>query len=123
MSGTSGHEPAEVVREFHDAVNMTPKQLAAWLKDERSREVGIDKGGEKKSDASGSESVGHESGRRIVTLLQTTQDELSEDDLAHMRKVTGYVHRHLAQKPTHEDVESSRWRASLMNWGHDPLAD
>ena len=26
-----------------------------------------------------------------------------------------------AQAPTKEDVEHSRWRYSLMNWGHDPL--
>jgi hypothetical protein len=38
-----------------------------------------------------------------------------------MRKVHGYVARHLAQEPGSEDVETSRWRYSLMNWGHDPL--
>jgi hypothetical protein len=43
-----------------------------------------------------------------------------DDDYAHMRKVVGYVHRHLAQRPTKERVEDSRWRYSLMNWGHDP---
>ena len=44
-----------------------------------------------------------------------------DDDIEHMDRVTSYVHRHLAQKPHAEDVEHSRWRASLMNWGHDPL--
>jgi hypothetical protein len=34
----------------------------------------------------------------------------------------GYVRRHLAQPPSGE-VENSRWRYSLMNWGHDPLDD
>ena len=38
-----------------------------------------------------------------------------------MRKVIGYVHRHTAQKPSHDAIEDSRWRHSLMNWGHDPL--
>ncbi len=38
-----------------------------------------------------------------------------------MRDVVGYVHRHQTQKPENEDVEDSRWRYSLMNWGHDPL--
>jgi hypothetical protein len=33
----------------------------------------------------------------------------------------GYVHRHVKQKPSKEDAEHSRWRYSLMNWGHDPL--
>lgn len=31
-----------------------------------------------------------------------------------MKRVAGYVHRHLAQKS--EDVEHSRWRYPLMNW-------
>ena len=39
-----------------------------------------------------------------------------------MVKVVGYVHRHLAQGPQNKaDVPESRWRYSLMNWGHDPL--
>jgi hypothetical protein len=49
------------------------------------------------------------------------KDDLTDDDLAHMRTVHGFVQRHLAQRPTKEDVEASRWRCSLMNWGHDPL--
>ena len=42
-------------------------------------------------------------------------------DAAHMRTVVGYIHRHLAQRPS-GDVTDSRWRYSLMNWGHDPEA-
>jgi len=37
-----------------------------------------------------------------------------------MRKVVGYVHRHMAQRPA-GDIEHTRWRKSLMNWGHDPM--
>lgn len=36
------------------------------------------------------------------------------------RTVVGYVHRHLAPKPS-GDVADTAWRHSLMNWGHDPL--
>jgi hypothetical protein len=36
-----------------------------------------------------------------------------------MAKVTGYVRRHLAQRPE-GDIEETPWRYSLMNWGHDP---
>lgn len=43
----------------------------------------------------------------------------SSDDAAHMRKVVGHVHRHLAQRPS-GDVTDTDWRYSLMNWGHDP---
>ncbi len=102
-----------VRREFGDAVNMTAAELEKWLDSDESKEVG------QKSD-DGGESTGHASGRRIVQLLRTKKDELTDDDLAHMRKVHGYVQRHRAQGPD-GDVEHSRWRYSLMNWGHDPL--
>ena len=101
-------------REFAEAVNMTAGELEEWLATDESQSVG------QKSGGSG-ESTGHESGRRIVELLHTKQADLTDDDLAHMRKVHGYVQRHLAQEPAKEDVETSKWRYSLMNWGHDPL--
>lgn len=69
----------------------------------------------------GGESVGHESGRRIVAIKRTRKDELTEDDEAHVRKIVGYVHRHLEQGGPDDDAEHSPWRCSLMNWGHDPL--
>ena len=100
--------------EFRSAVNMTPAELEKWLGTDESTSVGQKDGG--------GESVGHESGRRIVALLRTREADLTEDDLAHMRKVVGYVHRHLAQRPD-GDVSETRWRYSLMNWGHDPLKD
>jgi hypothetical protein len=102
-----------VRREFAEAVNMTAGELEDWLGTEESRAVGQKDGS--------AESTGHASGRRIVELLRTKKDDLTEDDLAHMRTVRGYVRRHLAQEPSEEDVETSRWRYSLMNWGHDPL--
>ncbi len=42
-----------------------------------------------------------------------------------MKKVVGYVNRHLTQGgPDDKDkVKDSPWRLSLMNWGHDPLKD
>ena len=100
-------------RRFHDAVNMAPAEIEEWLATEESRAVG-----QKKEDG---ESVGHASGRRIVTLLRTNKADLTVDDYAHMRKVAGYVARHRAQEPANK--VTSRWRYSLMNWGHDPLKD
>jgi len=101
--------------DFHDAVNMSAAALEKWLETEESQAVGW-KGANDKDDG---ESVGHRSGRRIVQLLRTHAAELEPDDYAHMRKVVGYVRRHCAQRPT-RNVETSRWRYSLMNWGHDP---
>ena len=102
--------------EFADAVNMTASELRDWLKTEESRKVGW-----KGKDGKASESVGHASGRRIVELLGKKTVELTDDDYAHMRKVVGYVRRHSAQRP--ENIYTSRWRYSLMNWGHDPCRD
>jgi len=101
----------DVWDDWQDAVNMTAKELDDFLGSSESKSVG-DKG-------SGGESTGHESGRRIVEILQTKKSDLSEDDADHMHKVVGYVHRHLAQRPK-GDVSDTRWRYSLMNWGHDP---
>ena len=103
----------EAYDDFRAAVNMTAGELEKWLGSEESREVG-----QKKSE--GAESVGHDSGRKIIKLLRARKGDLTEADEAHMRKVTGYVHRHLAQRPS-GDVAETKWRYSLMNWGHDPL--
>lgn len=97
---------------FDEAVNMTAGELERWLDTPASQAVG-DKAGD-------GESTGHASGRRIIELLRKHIGDLSDDDYAHMRKVTGYVHRHLAQRPS-GDVADTPWRHSLMNWGHDPL--
>jgi Protein of unknown function (DUF3140) len=115
----SGDDRDAVRGDFGDAVNMTGRELERWLDTVESRSVGVSRG-DRKSDAGGAESIGHDSGRRIVAILRKKKDELDEEDYAHMRKVVGYVRRHLAQRPTKERIEDSRWRYSLMNWGHDP---
>ncbi|MEV0940767.1 MULTISPECIES: DUF3140 domain-containing protein [Micromonospora] len=109
-------DPQQTYREFTEAVNMKPGELSSWLQTPESKQVGWHKGGR----AGGGESVGHSSGRRIVDLLRRKRAELSAADYQHMRKVIGYVHRHLAQRPA-GDVRDTKWRWSLMNWGHDPL--
>ena len=98
--------------DFDSAVNMTASELEKWLETDESRAVGQKDGG--------GESTGHASGRRIVALLRTKKADVTDADRAHMRKVAGYVHRHLAQRPS-GDVRETPWRYSLMNWGHDPL--
>ncbi|MFI8306310.1 DUF3140 domain-containing protein [Streptomyces sp. NPDC085927] len=113
MSGKSDTGREDVIDEFGTAVNMTPGDLRKWLATDDSKSVGQSDGGD--------ESVGHASGRRIVELLEKKKADLTDDDIAHMRKVVGYVHRHLGQRPD-GDVTDSRWRYSLMNWGHDPEA-
>lgn len=106
-----GEDSKSVIDEFQQVVNLTAKQLESWLETEGSKEVG------QKQD--GGESTGHQSGRAIVELLGKKAD-YTDDDLSQMKRVVSYVHRHLTQRPS-SDIEHSRWRYSLMNWGHDPL--
>lgn len=106
----------QIYADFKEAVNMAPAEIEKFLDTDESQEVGQKKDG---SD----ESVGHESGRRIVAIKRKKKADLNDDDYAHMKKVVGYVHRHLKQGGPDKDVEHSPWRYSLMNWGHDPLKD
>lgn len=110
-------EKRETIAAFREAVNMTPAAIAKFLETEDSKRVGW-KGPDGKGEG---ESVGHKSGRRIVEIKGKKQADLTDDDLAHMKKVVSYVHRHLAQGGPAKDKEHSDWRYSLMNWGHDPL--
>ena len=110
----SMHEPdaATSFKAFKEAVNMPAKALTAWLATDESKKVGF-------KAHEGEESVGHQSGKKIVTLLGKTQTRFTSGDMAHARKVVGYIHRHLAQRPD-GDISETHWRYSLMNWGHDP---
>jgi len=117
MTGFSDDERVAIRKGFREVVNMSPRELERWLDTEESARVG-DTAQQGDPDA---ESTGHASGRRIVELKRKRVDELTDDDHEHMRKVVGYVHRHLAQRPD-GDVTDTPWRYSLMNWGHDPLA-
>ena len=102
---------------FRTAVNMTPAAIEKWLDTDESKRVGW-KGENGKG---GGESVGHHSGKRIVAIKRTKKADLTADDYAHMKKVAGYVARHLKQGGPAKDKGHSDWRYSLMNWGHDPL--
>ncbi len=102
----------QIIEEFDEAVNMTPKELEEWLQTDESQSVG--------QKSNGGESTGHQSGRRIVEIRRKKKSDYTYDDLDHMKKVNGYVKRHLKQQPKN-NAEGSNWRYSLMNWGHDPM--
>lgn len=111
-----GEDEKKAIRQdFEAAVNMAPKELEQWLETEESKSVGWTREGE-------DEAVGHQSGRRIVEIKRKAKDAYSDEDYDHMKKVIGYVNRHIKQGPK-GDPRGSKWRFSLMNWGHDPLKD
>jgi hypothetical protein len=113
--GDSNSEQAETRKDFDAAVNMSATEIEHWLERDESREVGW-KGADGKGDG---ESIGHASGREIVRIKSAKVSDFTQADYDHMRKVVGYVARHSKQRPA--DPEHSRWRYSLMNWGHDPM--
>ena len=109
---TEKTDAAASFKSFKEAVNMSANGLTAWLATDESNKVGF-------KAHEGEESVGHQSGKKIVALLGKTQTRFTSADIAHARKVVGYIHRHLAQRPD-GDISETHWRYSLMNWGHDP---
>ncbi|MCC9642001.1 DUF3140 domain-containing protein [Rhodopirellula sp. JC740] len=112
MAATLSDQAEEVYQEFYDLVNMQPKEIEDWLDTDEAKSVGQTKDGE-------DESVGYQSGKKIIEIKRTNKDELSDDQIDHMRKVCGYIKRHKAQRPD-GDVEDTDWCFSLKNWGHDP---
>ncbi|MEM8832676.1 MAG: HVA1 family protein, partial [Cyanobacteria bacterium P01_G01_bin.19] len=105
-------EQQETLQDFNSAVNMDAKEIKQWLSTKESNSVGQkDKKGKIK---------GRKSGKKIVKILRKDRSEYKKKDFKHMKKVVGYIHRHLAQKPK-GDIKETPWRYSLMNWGCDPL--
>lgn len=109
----------QVIEEFNTYVNMSASELSSWLETEASTSSGWSK-----NDGSG-ESVGHDSGRHIVRILEKNPnkdpEKYDEDDISHMRKVVSYCKRHLAQEEKAKMNTDSKSYKSLKNWGHDPL--
>ncbi|EUC45754.1 hypothetical protein COCMIDRAFT_94719 [Bipolaris oryzae ATCC 44560] len=109
-----------VIEEFNELVNMTADKLKEWLGSQDSESAGWTNGS-----SSNGETVGHESGRRIVAILsknpQKDPSKYDQEDIDHMRKVVAYCKRHLAQEEkAKQDTESKSYK-SLKNWGHDAL--
>ncbi|KAK5071833.1 hypothetical protein LTS08_001072 [Lithohypha guttulata] len=96
---------------------MTAEELEEWLKGDKSQGTGWSK-----SDGSG-ESIGHESGRKIVEILKKNpkkdSSKYTDEDVQHMRRVAAYNKRHLAQEEKAKQDTNSRSYKSLKNWGHD----
>lgn len=117
--GMTDDQKQAIHAEFRHLVNMSQGRLRDWLGSDESRSVGMTADGVKVTGSASPEAVGHHMGERILEIRGKGNDALDDDDFADMRKVVGYIHRHTAQRPG-GDVTDTRWRKSLMNWGHDP---
>ncbi|TLS30470.1 hypothetical protein PpBr36_02691 [Pyricularia pennisetigena] len=121
-------ERKDVISEFNSLVNMTASDLESWLKSDDSNSAGWPKHG---GDDKNGETVGHDSGRKIVEILKANpdknEDEYTDEQVQHMRKVVSYCKRHLAQESkgnsekSEEELKKTKSYASLKNWGHDIL--
>ena len=79
----------EVIKEFNEYVNMTALELQKWLKSGDSQSAGWSK-----DSSGGGESVGHDSGRRIIEILNSNPKKdpkkYTDEQVQHMRKVASY---------------------------------
>ncbi|SPO49043.1 uncharacterized protein PSANT_06734 [Moesziomyces antarcticus] len=117
---------ADVIKEFNELVNMTAPELEKWLKSDDSTSSGWTNGN------SDGETVGHNSGTKIVDILKRNpdkkDDKYTDDDLKHMRKVVSYNKRHLAQeehlkqKKSADELKQTKSYKSLKNGASDPAA-
>ena len=98
-------------------MNMSASELQDWLGSEESIGAGWSK------DDGGGETIGHDSGRKIVAILEHNPkkdpSKYEQDNIDHMRKVVAYCKRHLAQESKAKQDTSSKSYKSLKNWGHD----
>jgi ribosomal 50S subunit-associated protein YjgA (DUF615 family) len=106
----SDGEFATLWQQFHDAVNMTSRELQDWLQTEAAHE-----GSEELPDQ-----AGHELGRRVLAILGKRRTDLTDDDVAVMRRVLERITR-LRGDETARAERADRWRRQLMDLGHDPL--
>jgi len=96
---------------------MDAKELQGWLSGDESASSGWSK-----DDGSG-ETVGHESARKIVAILEKNPkkdpNKYDPADVDYMQKVIAYCKRHLAQEDKAKQDTNSKSYKSLKNWGHD----
>ncbi|MGH3854889.1 MAG: DUF3140 domain-containing protein [Pseudonocardiaceae bacterium] len=100
MVDTARHE-SELWHEFHRVVNMSPRELADWLRTHPEQ---------------GDTPTGPE----VLRILGKRQIDLTSDDLQVMR---GVIRRVNAERGSHGSARAGRigWRHRLMSLGHDPL--
>jgi hypothetical protein len=95
---------------FHRVVNMTSRELQAWL--------AVEGAGEDTETLP--DQAGPPLGRRVLEILGKRRADLTEDDVAVMRRIVDKV---VGKRGEELDlpIEDDRDRRRLMDLGHDPL--
>jgi Protein of unknown function (DUF3140) len=96
--------------EFHEAVNMTSRELEDWL---RESEAGTET--EPLPDQ-----AGPPPGRQVLAILGKRRTDLTEQDAEVMRAVVDRVRTQRGAEPE-PTAGDAAWRHRLMDLGHDPL--
>jgi hypothetical protein len=117
MADAALHEN-ELWHEFHRVVNMSPRELADWL---RTHSGGPGTG---PKTGTGAESLpsqaGTLTGQQVLDVLTKRRTDLTPDDLELMRRVIRRVHAE--RRCNRESVAGhTGWRHRLMSLGHDPF--
>ncbi|MGH3829958.1 MAG: DUF3140 domain-containing protein [Pseudonocardiaceae bacterium] len=109
MVDTARHE-SELWHEFHRVVNMSPRELADWLRTHSAGPGAVIL----------PEQAGTPTGQQVLRILGKRQSDLTSDDLQVMR---GVIRRVNAERGSHGSARAGRigWRHRLMSLGHDPL--
>ncbi|MCP9946991.1 DUF3140 domain-containing protein [Streptomyces somaliensis] len=101
---------AELWDEFHAVVNMTSRELQEWLSTQAA--------GEETEELP--DRAGPRTGRRVLEILGKRRTDLTEDDIAVMRRVCEVV-RSQRDADLEPEAGGTDWRHGLMDIGHDPL--
>jgi hypothetical protein len=95
---------------FHRVVNMTSRELQDWLAVEGAGE----------NTEALPDQAGPPLGHRVLEILGKRKADLTEDDVAVMRRVVDKVVGKRGEE-LEAPVEDDRGRRRLMDLGHDPL--
>jgi hypothetical protein len=106
MTSRRKESDKDIERDFNVLLNMSARELDDWLETAESKSVGWHHEGETEV-------------RRPSIWPAYHRDSTKQQP--HRRRPCPHAKgRHLAKRP-HHNVEHTRWRYSLTNWGHDPL--
>jgi hypothetical protein len=107
---TDSDEVERLWEDFHAAVNMSSRELRAWLLTDASDEHAFAEPDLRLNDV----------GQRIVGVLSKRKTDLTPDDAELMAEVVRGVRARLADPPPRGAADPG-WRHALMRLGHDPL--
>ena len=104
-------EEDDLWQRFHRAVNMSSRELVDWLGQEPDLRP--------KPGPSGPPPLG----QAVVGILGKRRTDLTDEDLAVMRKVVDVVDDETTGLSAEDVVADERRRHRLLNVGHDPLRE